>query len=333
MSDLKGKKVLFIAQKIYGYEYEIKATMESLGAEVDLYHERPYGIVYKAIKNLIPQVINYFNNLFLNNILKNVMYKNYDFVFMIRTEIITIEFLKKLRLVNPDSKFIMYQWDSVKLNPYTHLIPHFDIVYSFDMVDCQRYKHIKYLPLFYRNEYADLARKKQYRNQFDFDILIVGTFHYGRESLVKNIATYCENNNLKLYTHLYLPKEAYIKDKIKGKNPSAFSTKQLSTSQIVSLYQRTKTVLDLPQNEQNGFTMRTFEVLGSNKKLITTNKNIEKSIFYNPDYIYIFNPDTINFDSNFINNFNEDEKFNNEIKTQNIENWVRQIFLMDIKLV
>ena len=38
---LKGRKILFIGPKFFGYEIEITKTLISLGAKVDFYDERP----------------------------------------------------------------------------------------------------------------------------------------------------------------------------------------------------------------------------------------------------------------------------------------------------
>ena len=47
-------------------------------------------------------------------------------------------------------------------------------------------------------------------------------------------------------------------------------------------------IIDVQMAKQNGLTIRTFEALGFNKKLVTTNKNILEYDFYDPQNIYVY---------------------------------------------
>ena len=59
-------------------------------------------------------------------------------------------------------------------------------------------------------------------------------------------------------------------------------------------------IVDVPMANQNGLTIRTFEALGFNRKLITTNKNIANYDFYNPTNIYIYEGEgSFDFESDF----------------------------------
>ena len=48
--ELKGKRVLFIGPKFFGYELEIQKELENLGAKVDFFAEKPYSVSYRVSK-------------------------------------------------------------------------------------------------------------------------------------------------------------------------------------------------------------------------------------------------------------------------------------------
>ena len=298
--------------------------MESLGAEVDLYHERPYNFIYRIARNKYPKLLDKLNNRFFNSILSNVHQKKYDFVFIIRGEILTIGFLERLRIAHPTSQFIMYQWDSNKLNPFFDKVPMFDKVFSFDMFDCNINKDIIYLPLFFRKEYEFFSSETSQSNNMDIDLLLIGSFHKSREEMVKTLTKICIQKNIHFHSHLFISKGGFIKEIIKGSKIINYSNKSLKIIDIISLFKRSKVILDLPQSGQDGFTMRTFEVLGSNKKLLTTNKNIVNCQFYKKENISVFDLENMNIDFNFITHNLSTEKV--DMSNYSILNWVKTIF-------
>jgi hypothetical protein len=93
---------------------------------------------------------------------------------------------------------------------------------------------------------------------------------------------------------------------------------------IVNLFSRSKVVIDLPNPLNEGLTMRSFEVLGSGLKLITTNNNILNEPFYNPEYICVVNPEEINIELNFIKDGNSIPF--SSIASYSLKNWLINIF-------
>jgi hypothetical protein len=70
-------------------------------------------------------------------------------------------------------------------------------------------------------------------------------------------------------------------------------------------YQRisdvSKAIIDIEHPKQKGLTIRTFEVLGKEIKLITTNKNIIEYDFYNEANISVIDRNNPVIDDNFLN--------------------------------
>jgi hypothetical protein len=280
---LKNKKVLFIAPHFYDYHLSIKNELESNGASVDYYEERPNTIKYKIYKKLSKKLKSIEEKKYFDNILNNIK-TEYDIFYLIRGEVISKSFLEKLKNRLPKAKFVMYQWDSVQNNNYIDKIHFFDKVFTFDMIDAKKYK-INYLPLFYTKEYENLQHNKIKQ----YDIVFVGYYHSDRLNIVKKMANYSNDNNLKFKYHIYLDKLVLLKFILQGNilfsDLKYISTKSLSKNNIIDLYKDTKAVLDIQHNMQNGLTMRTMEVLGSGLKLITTNQNIKNEDFYDENNI------------------------------------------------
>jgi hypothetical protein len=65
---------------------------------------------------------------------------------------------------------------------------------------------------------------------------------------------------------------------------------ELSYSEVLSQVSRAKVILDIQQKGQTGLSLRPFEAIGLQKKLITTNASIRDYDFYHPNNIMIIDP-------------------------------------------
>lgn len=319
---LEGKRILFIGPKFYNYHNEIIEELVANGAKVDFYGEKPETISYRFVSNYFKSIKSSFIDKYLNNILDNIK-EQYDYFFLIRGEIITVDFLEKLKLLSPKAKFIMYQWDSIKFTPnYPKIINFFDKVMTFDMKDSKEL-NIDYLALFYNNKYKNIYLN----NTRCYDISFFGSYHSDRLEILKKLDLYCKEVGLKNYFHLYIPKLALFRrlfnGSIKIKDLKYFKTYSVSSQDVLSIYKQSKAVLDIERDIQDGLTMRTLEVLGANLKLITTNKNIVESELYDKSSIFVLDRDNIEIKENFLNS----EIINNAvIKKYDLESWILNIF-------
>jgi hypothetical protein len=317
--ELKGKKVLFIGPSFFGYEVEIKKELESLGADVTFFAEKPYSISYRVSKHISSKFQKKIEEDYLNSILSSI--DNFDIFFLIRGEIITEDFLKSLKQKNPNAIFIMYQWDSVKNNPnYVNILKYFDKVSTFDMVNAKTL-NINYLPLFYIKKYENLEQEQEKK----YDIVFFGSYHGDRLEVVKKISEECERLGLVFKHHLFIPKLALLKRlcffKLKFSDLKYLSTKSVSIDEILESYKVTKAVLDIENPGQNGLTMRTFEVLGAGLKLITTNKHIKNEFFFNSNNIFVLDRDKLKFDNKFIHQAIHKTQFN-----YLLTDWIKVVF-------
>lgn len=298
MIDISGKKILFIAPKFFGYELEIKKELESFGAEVTFFGEKTNSLYYRIAKQISKKFQIRLEKKYLNSILSKV--DKFDIFFLIRGEIITKKFLEALKTKNPNAKFVMYQWDSLKNNPnYYQLLSYFDKVSTFDMVDAKEL-NIGYLPLFYTSKYKNL----KHSSKKIFDIVFFGSYHGDRLEVIKQVDGECMRLGLSFKHHLFIHRIALLKRllllKIKFSDLRYLTTKSVSTEEILETYKVSRAVLDIENQGQNGLTMRTFEVLGCGSKLITTNENILKEDFYDLSNVLLLNRGQIKIDKKFL---------------------------------
>ncbi len=99
----------------------------------------------------------------------------------------------------------------------------------------------------------------------------------------------------------------------------------LTKDQISEIINDTNYIIDINHPNQIGLTMRTIEMLGSHKKLLTTNQNIKEYDFYNSSNQIIFDRKTMKFNINQMsNNFEPiDDKVYNKYR---ISEWVIDLF-------
>ncbi len=301
----KGKKILFFSANFFGYQEEITSKLRSLGAEVDPYDERPKNTFwYKALIRLDKRLLKKRLDDYYDEIIECTRKTEYDFVFFLKAEAISGNKLRKLKEIQASSKFILYMWDSIENCPSVQkLFGLFDRIYSFDSTDVRANKDLSFRPLFYLDDYQKLDNS----NKKSYDISFIGTGHTDRFEIVSKIKRQCDNNNLNYYFFVYLQDlKIYYARKLFSKafrfaKKTDFSFKSLKKDEILTIIGESKCVLDIERPVQRGLTMRTIEVLGARKKLITTNKDIVNYDFYNRANIFVIDRAEPKIELEFIN--------------------------------
>lgn len=326
---LQGKRILFFSAHLFGYQNDIRLVMESVGAIVDYYDERPANNflvkgVIRINRNLLAGYINHY----YNKIIKETLQKEYDYVFFIKGESISASNVRRLKQFHPEANFIIYHWDSIANNSNAqNLLPYFDRVFSFDKIDCERLG-LHFLPLFYTPDYANIP---YYDKEIKYDMLFVGTTHSDRYKLVKRIEEQIIKMGGLCFTWFYFPsKILYYKMKIQNSYlrqipVHTFHFKPMSKELLLQLYAGSRIIIDVQHPKQTGLTMRCIETLGAKRKLITTNYYITEYDFYNPDNILVVDRNLPYVPEKFLNEPYRDTP--KEIyESYSIKNWLSSIF-------
>lgn len=328
---ISSKNIIFFSVQTFNLEKEIIGKLQEFGANVDFYDERPSNSNFtKGIIRLKRSVYQHRIDNYYQKILSDISNKKYDFLFVNRGEVIPEFFLEKFREKHKDCVFIFYTWDSfTNHNHPTNILKYFDKKFTFDPDDAAKYG-IKLRPLFYLDIYKHVKVHSNIRN----DLLFLGTAHSDRYKISNEIEKWCDTNNLRSFCYYYMHgKLVYFYKKIFDKSFKEFKYKRLNfksltSNQILDLYCKTNVILDINHPAQKGLTMRTFEAIGAKKKIITTNPEIKKYVFYNPKNIYVIDRNNIQLDKRFFEGNYEDI---DEVLygKMSIKGWLEELFIDD----
>ncbi|WP_347218041.1 hypothetical protein [Chryseobacterium sp.] len=326
---LQGKNVLLISIKFFNYENLIKNQLESMGAKVDLFDERPSNSFFsKAIIRIKKEIYSTKIHQYFKEIIEKIRDTKYDYFLLIKGEATPKFFLDFLKENNPGIKLIFYTYDSFKNNSNgLDILSYFDSRFTFDNPDAIEY-NMSFRPLFFAEDYGELNGKDQYNK---YDLAFIGTAHSDRYSISEKAKAWCGNHQLKMFTFYYSPSKILFKyKKATDKNFKNFDYKNISFNslshhEIIDIYRNTKVILDINHPGQNGLTMRTFETLGAGRKLITTNPKIKEYPFYDPQNIYVIERENMVLEESF---FKSDFKnIDPEIReSMSLKGWVNEVF-------
>ncbi|MEC6831863.1 hypothetical protein VXS06_08825 [Photobacterium toruni] len=261
------KNVLLIMPDFFEYkELVISALMKKYNViTVDEFKKSNFIRVTKKITNHYKKKLECYNDYLEEKMTES----NYDVLFVIKGDNLNLKVLNDFKINNPNAKTILYQWDSLLNYDYSHLLSFFDSTFTFDADDALSLS-INYLPLFFDEE-----RKIQDKVDKKIDMLFVGSLHSHRYELCQLLKTKYPDYNFVFL--LYISLFDYIKNAVFNFTFIPFKLIRftpIKKDEMNNLISQSKAILDIESSNQKGITIRTFETLSLNVKLITTNKNI-----------------------------------------------------------
>jgi hypothetical protein len=327
MGVLNNKKILLFAPTAFGYQNNIKKALECEGAVVHLYDERnnPSSIEKILIRKAHFLMKNKIFHYYAEVVNKEKDFSP-DFIFFVNPEAITKEAINLLKRSYPTGKVILYMWDSLKNKHVKNILNCFDDKFSFDQHDAQKYG-MKFRPLFYTSEFKESKNEVNYK----YDISFVGTVHSDRAKILYLLKKYCDKNDLSYFFYLYIPgKLLYTMRMIldlylRKWDKNFIHIEPISKSKISTISSLSRCVIDINHPKQTGLTMRTIEMIGLKKKLITTNVNIKKYDFYRPENQFVIDRKKMKFDLQKI--YEKYQELPPEVYYKySIEAWIRDVF-------
>lgn len=297
-NNLFGKNILFIS--LSGYEKGIIKQLKALGANVEYINDKPNdGVICKALGRLQLSFYQKILDKYYFDKINELRGLKFDYILVIRGEYTSIGALKRLKEDFPNAKLILYMWDSLKLESTRGIEQkwkYYDKVYTFDRIDYEANKDsISFLPLYYYDEYIPKDMKEPNSSDYNYDISFIGTGHADRIKIVKDVITQCNAIGKKTYSYFYMPNFlVYLREKLFNRNFLHVNMKDIHFSKIsfetlYNTYSESRCVIDVEHPSQHGLTMRSIEIIGLKRKLITTNPDIINYDFYNPNNILIIN--------------------------------------------
>lgn len=240
-----------------------------------------------------------------------------DYALMIRADFYPVDIVKKIK--RKVDKLIGYQWDGLdRFSPIFKLIPLFDRFFVFDPYDLS---HPNVLPAtnFYFEE------KCHQRNEEDIDVYYIANFVRARIKRIRSLGMFLKS----------IESDSVIR--LVSKNPKVVEKYQSEAYDLGSDYisyednlayvRRSRILIDFLHNVHHGLSFRVFEALGSQKKLITDNKEVAKYDFYTPENIYIIEDDKYEGLAEFIRT--PYKPIADDIREKYaFENWIRYVLDM-----
>jgi hypothetical protein len=289
MNDLSGKNIVLLCPRFFDYEKEIKSVLENLGANVIWFDDRPSNDFFsKAIirvnKNFLSRKIDAYYERIINEISKTEL--QIDYILFVNPESINVKSIDLIKKTFSKGRLILYMWDSFRNRKKNiELLPFFNSKFTFDPKDVEDYG-LEFRPLFFIDKYMAVEKKAKY------DLLFIGTAHSDRYQFVKRILS---DLNYKLIAKTYFflsSKLLFLVKKLTDKDFRAVKYKDVSFKSLshvdnADLMSQSMSILDVNHPQQIGLTMRTFETLGAQRKLITTNQDIKNYDFYNENNILV----------------------------------------------
>ncbi len=249
-------------------------------------------------------------------------FPNVDFGLTIRADLFEIKTLENIK--KKSKKNFCYHWDGLsRFENIEKTISIFDKFYIFDKEDLQN--KLKTYPTtnFFFDCYPDLIKKNK---KPEFDVYYIGSY----DNRILKLIEICEFlDSQKLNLNIIIcgkPKRALKKYKY-----IKFIKKPLTYIENLKMVSNSSIIIDLHHEKiHNGLSFRTFESLGFDKKLITSNDIVKDYDFYNPENIFVYK-----------NNFTEMKKFistdyksiDSKIKYKySFTNWINYILEIDTTL-
>lgn len=186
-------------------------------------------------------------------------------------------YIEYLRKKHPDAKFVLYMHDIVSSLPYYDIESYkqrFDLILSYDRGDCERY-NLTYFPTPY-SHYPIKNPKKE-----DIDVFFCGAAKT-RYKTILNVYRRLVEQGLKCKFFIVgVPKD----EQIHGEG--LIYDQRISYIENLEYVASSKCILEIMQENADGFTPRLWEAIMYDKHLITNNKSILESMFGDETGIHI----------------------------------------------
>ncbi len=289
-SKYNGKKILLVSPKFFGYENEIRDELIHWGAIVDWLPDRPFNApMFKALVKIWPTSIFPLVDSMYERLINKYGAKYYDYILVINGQTLSSDMLRLLRSNFPAAHYVLYLWDS--LNNRKHIqrnFEMFDRIFTFDPNDALSHS-LSLRPLFFGRKFC---MERMLNQEPRYQISFIGTAHTDRFAVVNRIRASLPLD-INTYWYLYLQAPwvlSYYKivnSDMRQARFSDFNFEPLSKEEVQLIFAQSRAILDIEHFKQRGLTIRTFETLGSEKKLITTNSDVRKYDFFLEDNICV----------------------------------------------
>ncbi len=284
-------RILLVAPTFFGYRDRVSAEMSKMGHEVEVMNDRPSeSTTFKSLVKASYRLVDAQIGAYARDLASSVAVGSYDRVIYMGGMSFCFTPAQFALIRNAShARFMAYLWDSFEnCQRFAECTGLFDEVLSFEPADCERHG-LRFRPLFYDDRYARISIEPE--GGFEYDACFVGSVHQpSKYEAVLGICKGLEDMGMRVFKHFYMPSrsvELLRRATRASYRIGSFTTEGLSMEAVASVYGKSRAIIDSPQSGQLGLTMRTLEVLGSRRKLITANRDVANYDFYDPANVFV----------------------------------------------
>ncbi|HFI0796560.1 TPA: hypothetical protein ACGO6M_002218, partial [Streptococcus suis] len=196
------------------------------------------------------------------------------------------DYFKYIKRKNSDDKLVMYFGDTIKSKKkvvknlaISKLKSEVNQIFSYNWDDVREYG-LKYLPVSYSkiNDFSIIPTKNKH------DVIFIGASRDRYEEIV-DLYKQIKNTNLKYF--FYVVKSNNESDSFNDPN-FILTNKTLNFFDYMGYVKSSKWIIELLDPGTVGTTLRFWDAIMYNKGLITNNKQVMQSQFYDSDNIIIY---------------------------------------------
>lgn len=154
----------------------------------------------------------------------------------------------------------------------------YDMIYSFDRADAEKIGG-NYSMQVYSKKAIEIEDNRDLKGQVYF----AGTNKRGRLAVLEEIYSRFKENDINFKFRIINV------CKSEQKHNDIIYNQPIEYNRILEEMQNYSCVLEVVQPGQMGVTLRYYEAISYNKKLITNNQFVKQLPFYNPEFMYVFN--------------------------------------------
>lgn len=325
----KGKSFLLIMPNDFGFYEIFNYNLEKMGLK--LIPLAPYKFKYKKMDRIINfiqkklignkaykhELVKTYYSKHISNQTKEIKSKSIDYILVIRPDLLLKSTLSDILRIG--KKIVAYQWDGLERFPTVfNYIDDFDKFYIFDSEDFEKHKQEYPNLRLSSNFYFDFTNQENITRE---NIFYMGTYMENRIDDVLYAVEELEKYNIPLNVKLVYHRKTlpFINKNIQ------FLQKQINFFDYLEQVKQAKILLDFKMKEHNGLSLRFFEALKYEKKIITNNASVVNYDFYNPNNIFILHKDNLADLESFL--FSDYEKVAPEIiKKYAFSSWLYRCF-------
>lgn len=297
-----AQRVLLIAPRFFGYERDIMAEIERRGAIVDWLPDRPFDSpAMSALTRFRPRWVQPAATRLYGELLEGFGARSYDIVLVINGQTLSADMLATLRAAYPRARFVLYMWDALANRPHVQKnLSLFDRVHTFDPGDAKTFG-MSLRPLFYGSGFDRMADPREEK----YHLCFIGTAHSDRFPIVHRLRRNLPPE-IKGFWYLYLQApwvlrvRQLIEPSMRNARIEDFKFVPLEKSRTQEAVADSRAILDIEHPKQCGLTMRTFETLGSGKKLVTTNSRVKDYDFFSSQNVCVIDRNDPKIPSGFL---------------------------------